>query len=149
MILILAERPDGEPDAILWRALNEQHPVAQHAMPQERRSVVEDDEIDELGRDHRAQTRREAPDRPPTVGACRVVVQEHRDIEVARRARRPSRATAEEERQAHAFLDAKHAAETIADGIGIQGGHPSQRYCSSTTGATGSTPRMQKLRRRP
>lgn len=67
-------------------------------MSEKGRSVVEDDEVDPLARNHPAKARDQPAQRRPSIGTGGLLVEEQRDVEIAVLSSAPPCAAAEEVR---------------------------------------------------
>lgn len=147
--MILPNRPDGEPDALLGRPLEEHQAVAQDTMPEEGRCVVQHDQIEQGRRDDPSEAAGEPPHDRPLITARRVGVEQHANVVVAVVTGIAARAAPEQVPEPHLMRAGEHLPEPIDDGI-CAGRHRSERYLRRAGRATrtwGQTP-WQFLRRR-
>ena len=115
-ILIVPDRAQHEVYALRLGACEQQDSVADHAVAQQSRGVVQEDEVEPIARSLAAERAGQTPDRVLDRRGARCVsgVEQHRDVDVALAVRDPSSSASVQPREAHGRVRAQAASETAA-----------------------------------
>jgi hypothetical protein len=112
-VLILADCFDHEPDAVLVGTAVNDHAIAEHAMAQQRRRIVEDDQVEPCGRHHATEVSGQPTNDVASIRACRSVFQKETDIDIAVGTLPANRATTKEIRQPYLVQLGDRRAKTL------------------------------------
>ena len=102
-ILILPNRLQDESYAFGLGAREQQYPVADHTVAEQRRCVVEENQVKPIARDLAAERSGQTPDRVLDCRGVRrvVVIEEHRHVDVALAARGAARLASVQPGESH------------------------------------------------
>ena len=136
-ILILPDRAQHESYAFGLGAREQQHTVADHAVAEQRRGVVEENQVEPIARDLTTERSGQAPDRVLDCGGIRrvVVVEEHSHVDIALPARRSACPASVQPSETHRAVALKYLSETAAEASNFvfAGGHGHVMSCSSAS----------------
>ena len=115
-ILVLPERPQHESYAFGVGTREQQYSVADHAVTQQRRRVIEENQVEPIARNLAAERPGQTPDRVLDRRRTRhmLVVEQHRNVDVALAARGAARPASVQPSEAHRGIVAQAAGETVA-----------------------------------
>lgn len=121
--MIVPDRLDGEANAVLPRAREEQLAVPQHPVAEKRGRIVENDQVEKGARHLPPEPPGESPQQGPPVAPGRGLVHENRDVEVAVLPAATESSASEEISEAHFRQLGERSGEPIGRGIQVFGGH--------------------------
>ena len=126
-ILILSDRPPHESYAFGIGAREQQYPVADHAMAEQRRCVVEENQVESIAGDLTAECSGQTPDRVLDRRGIRRggVVEQHRDVDIALPARSAARPASVQPGESHRAVTLQRVRKTTAEvsDVVFVGGH--------------------------
>ena len=116
-ILVLPDCPYCESYAIGFGTCEQQYAVANHAVAQERRSIVEENKIEPIARNPATERTGQTPDRILDRRRIRrvLVVEQHRDVDVALAAGGPACPASMQPGETHRGVPAQSARELVVE----------------------------------
>lgn len=123
--MVVTDRLDRESNPLLRIPLKEQRPVAEHAVSQQCRCVVQDNDIESLARHFLSQASCQSPDRLASILSRELLGDEHGDVEVAVFAGASPGAAPEQKSKAHLRDLGQGLRQTCGSGIHVLDAHKS------------------------
>ena len=116
-ILVLPQRPQHESYAFGVGTREQQHPVADHTVAQQRRGVVEEHQVEPIAWNLAAERSGQSPDRVLDRRRRRdtFVIEQHRDVDVALATRGAARAASVQPGETYRGVAAQGVCEAVAE----------------------------------